>query len=257
MPLNRGTQKQIAQRFKGNLDYFKKPHYWRSIRFWTILAVCLLGTAAMAWIYFSGNETIYSPGPLSAPHARLESDCSQCHDPAKRTLAGATMKLTNHHIDGRCDVCHRGHFFHAANVENARTCTTCHQEHRGSGAMASTGNSQCLHCHSDAPEMAASAKKGRRMSAAAFDIHPALGWDVFKTPRPPEGFTAVITSFEKDHPEFRLRADKLSDANTLKFNHRRHLLETNDIPLVNGKLMDCAFCHQPGPRGAFFQKVSF
>src|SRR5688572_5968992 len=43
MPLNRGTQKQIAQRFKGNLDYFRKAHYWRRLRFLTILIVSLAG----------------------------------------------------------------------------------------------------------------------------------------------------------------------------------------------------------------------
>ena len=41
MALNRGTQKQIAQRFKGNLDYFRKPHYWRTVRLWTILAIVI------------------------------------------------------------------------------------------------------------------------------------------------------------------------------------------------------------------------
>ena len=51
MPLNRGTQKQIAQRFKGNLDYFRKAHYWRRLRFLTILIVSLVGGAALAGVH--------------------------------------------------------------------------------------------------------------------------------------------------------------------------------------------------------------
>ncbi len=257
MALNRGTQKQIAQRFKGNLDYFKKPHYWRRLRFWTILIVCLLGTAAMAVMYLSGRETIYNPGPISSQHARIANDCSQCHEPAKRSLSGAKLKLSNDGIDARCEKCHARHAFHESNVVNARACTACHREHEGAKSLATRDTSQCLRCHGDLREMTLSAEKGRSLRADAFDVHPDFGWKAIVAPRPLNGFTAVITSFENDHPEFRLLADKLRDSNTLKFNHRRHLVETNDIPLVNGRRIDCTFCHQPGPRGAFFQKVSF
>jgi hypothetical protein len=256
MALNRGTQKQIAQRFKGNLDYFRKPHYWRRIRLWTILLVSVLGTGAMALVYFGGKETIYNPGAISLHHARFADDCQKCHEAPKKLLAGATIKLSNAGIDERCEKCHAGFSFHQANVAHARACTTCHQEHQGSGPMAMPHNSQCARCHGDAPEMTASAEKGRALPAEAF-AKASFGWKTFNTPRPADGLTATITSFENDHPEFRLLADKLRDADTLKFNHRRHLVMTNDIPLVNGKQLDCTSCHQPGPRGAFFQRVTF
>lgn len=257
MPLNRGTQKQIAQRFKGNLDYFRKFHYWRRLRFLTILIVCLLGSAAMAWFFFGGSEAMYNPGPISQHHSQFAADCAQCHESQKKSLAGATIKLSNEGIDQRCEKCHARHSFHQPNVVHERSCTACHQEHHGSGPMAAPSDQQCAHCHGDAHEMAGSAAKGKSMAAGAFDYRPEAGWKVFKTPRPPNGFTEIIKSFIGDHPEFRVLADKLRDTNTLKFNHRRHLLETNDIPLVNGARLDCAFCHQPGAGGAFMQRLSY
>src|SRR5688572_13904714 len=147
MPLNRGTQKQIAQRFKGNLDYFRKAHYWRRLRFLTILIVSVAGLAALAFIFFRGPETMYNPGPISQHHAQFGDDCSQCHEPPKKSLAGATLKLTNADIDQRCQNCHRGFSFHQPNVVRERSCTACHQEHQGSGAMAAPGDAQCLKCH--------------------------------------------------------------------------------------------------------------
>jgi hypothetical protein len=142
-------------------------------------------------------------------------------------------------------------------VVHARSCTACHQEHLGSGPMAAPTDAQCLKCHGDAHEMAASAEKGKSLAPAAFDFRASGGWEVFRTPRPIEGFTAAFNSFATDHPEFRARADKQRDTNTLKFNHKRHLTDTNDIPLVHGQRLDCAFCHQPGPGGMFFQKIAY
>lgn len=257
MPLNRGTQKQIAQRFKGNLDYFRKGHYWRQLRFWTVLLVSLAGTAGMAYFYFRGPESIYNPGPISQHHWQFAKDCSKCHEPAGKSLAGATLKLTNEGIDARCEQCHTGHRFHEPNVVHDRSCTACHQEHQNSGPMSAPGDNQCLRCHGDAHEMAASSARGKALPEAAFDFRPSAGWAIFRTPRPPEGFTATFTSFATDHPEFRLIADHLRETNTLKFNHKRHLVQTNDIPLVDGRRIDCAFCHQPGPGGAFFQRITF
>src|SRR5882724_9391572 len=122
MPLNRGTQKQIAQRFKGNLDYFRKSHYWRRIRFLTILIVSLVGSAAMAWFFFGGSEGMYNPGPISQHHAQFAADCAKCHEPQKKSLAGAALKFTNEGIDQRCEKCHARHSFHQPNVVQDVSC---------------------------------------------------------------------------------------------------------------------------------------
>lgn len=258
MPLNRGTQKQIAQRFKGNLDYFRKPHYWRRVRFLTILIISLAGTAAMAWFYIRGRETMYTPGPISQPHAAFAKDCAKCHEPVSRLFAGAKFKFTNAGIDARCETCHARHSFHEPNTVSDRSCTTCHQEHLSSGPMSPPGDAQCARCHGDAHEMQRSSEKGKTLAAAEFDYRPDTGWNILKAPRPANGFTAVFNSFADDHPEFRVVADKLRETNTLQFNHHRHLVQTDDIPrLPGGQAMDCRFCHQPAAGGAFFQKVSY
>ena len=104
MRLDRGTQKQIAQRFKGNLDYFKKPHYWRRLRFLTILIVTLGGVAAMAVYYFLGPETFYNAGPISQPHAHFANDCQKCHEAPGRSLAKRNSFAA---MDGSCLKCHK------------------------------------------------------------------------------------------------------------------------------------------------------
>src|SRR5688572_14057200 len=120
MPLNRGTQKQIAQRFKGNLDYFRKPHYWRRLRLWTILLVCIIGVATMAFFFIAGPESIYNPGAISQHHAAFANDCNKCHEPPRQSLAGATLKFSNEGIDSRCVQCHKSHSFHQPNVVHER-----------------------------------------------------------------------------------------------------------------------------------------
>src|SRR5687768_9654273 len=163
MALNRGTQKQIAQRFKGNLDYFRKPHYWRRLRVWTILLVCIIGVATMAFFFIAGPESIYNPGVISQHHAAFANDCNKCHEPPRQSLAGATLKFSNEGIDSHCVQCHKSHSFHQPNVVHERSCTACHQEHHGSGPMAAPGDNQCAKCHGDAHEMAASAAKGKTL----------------------------------------------------------------------------------------------
>jgi len=257
MLFKRRTQKQISQRLADNLQYLRRPHYWRRLRFWTIFIVSIGGTAAMAWFYFSGSPAMYNPGPISREHARFAGDCEKCHEPADKKLEKAALRLNNQGIDPRCAACHPGRDFHEPDVVNARACTVCHQEHQGAGPMAPPETAQCIHCHGDTNRMLAFATAGSAIEPARFDFRPRAGWNVVSAPRPPGGFTEKITSFEGDHPEFRVLAQKLPDPDTLKFNHHRHLVQTNDIPLVNNKRIDCLFCHEPGPRGAFFQRVRF
>jgi hypothetical protein len=259
MPLNRGTQKQIAQRFMGNLGYFRQAHYWRRNRFLAILIVSLAGTAAMAWFFLHGPEKMYNPGPISQHHLHFAADCAQCHEPEKKSLAGAALKFTNEGIEQRCAQCHKQHSNHHPSVVNARSCTTCHQEHAGSGPMAAPGDVQCVRCHGDAHEMAASAQKGKSLGAAVLDYRPDLDWKVFKTPGRPTEF-ATLTSFAKDHPEFRVSDRKLPlrETNALLFNHYRHLMEANDIPaLKDGRRLDCVVCHEPAAGGAFMRPISY
>ena len=73
------TQKQIAEKYKGNLGYFHKPHYYRSLRLIAFLVVALASIAAVFTWRFWGNEEMFSTGPISANHAKFAHDCRACH----------------------------------------------------------------------------------------------------------------------------------------------------------------------------------
>lgn len=74
-------------------------------------------------------EQLVSPGPLSNAHARLEKNCSACHESFRKEAES-----------GRCAACHkavasdiRGRVgFHGRNPSARRsTCRSCHTEHKG------------------------------------------------------------------------------------------------------------------------------
>jgi hypothetical protein len=158
-------------------------------------------------------------------------------------------------IDMACQKCHTAHTLHQPNVVENVSCSYCHQEHRGSGAMASTTDAHCGICHGDAAIMQAASSRGTRLPHETF--HTAGHQNIFQTPRPQSGFTNVIRGFSKDHPEFRLHVDKLRDPNTLKFNHALHLASDAVRRLPAGQKLDCASCHEPEAAGIYFQRVSF
>ena len=121
--------------------------------------------------------------------------------------------------------------------------------------MASTTDAHCRICHSDAVALQGASSKDTRFPHDTFWV--AGHQNVFQTPRPQSGFTNVISGFSKDHPEFRLHADKLRDPNTLKFNHALHLGSDAVRRLPAGQKLDCVSCHEPEAAGIYFQRVSF
>lgn len=76
-------------------------------------------------------ERLVSPGPLSAPHAKLEANCNSCHE----SFSKASQ-------NGKCLACHKdiasdvraGSGYHGK-YGNARTwsCKACHSDHKGRG----------------------------------------------------------------------------------------------------------------------------
>ncbi len=255
------TQKSIAERFKGNLDYYKKAHYLRRAKFLVTSLVVLGGVVAMvAWNFF-GSEKFYSSGSITRSHAQFASQCEKCHvggntaEQIKNSFSkGRSMALSA--MDKACLKCHVGFDFHQPNVVQGHSCVECHHEHTGSGPMHPPANQNCLTCHGDAKVMQASFERGKLLPSEAFDYRHAFGIDAFKAPRPERGHTQVISGFDTDHPEFQLVAEKLRDPDTLKFNHQLHMTSPN-IPEVDGMKLDCAFCHQPDIAGAFNKKVSY
>jgi hypothetical protein len=260
MPNPRKSQKQIAQQYAGNRRYFKTLHPFRRAR-WFLVLICALAAAIVGAIYIRDLralpkfEGFSSSGPLSQAHASFGQDCEKCHDPAVRIdpLKPAVFTAS---IDAKCEVCHVQHTFHNANVVDPPSCVDCHHEHLGAGPMQPVADLNCATCHGNAAVMAASAQKGAQMPADFFHVVPRdENLVYFQPPRPPNGYTRVFQSFEGDHPDFQIQRDKLSDPDTLMFNHRLHL--TGDIPQVDGRKLDCAYCHKPDSRGAYMEPVNF
>jgi hypothetical protein len=262
------TQKQIAERYKGNLGYYNRLHPWRRWRLIVSLLTILAGLVAIWLFQKRGHETFFNAGKISSSHAAFADDCAKCHD--KSLLGGALTpeKFTAvvrerfrngvafDPIDRKCETCHQQHTFHEANVVQNKSCSACHQEHQGPGPMKMVASFQCASCHNNSATMEAAAQKGAQLPPAAFHRHPSPPQQVaFELPRPPRGYTQVFSSFWNGHPEFQLTTAKPRDPDVLRFNHQRHFAA--DIPSVNGQKLDCNYCHKPNPDGRFYQRVSF
>lgn len=260
MPEPRRTQKQIAERYKGNLGYYKKPSHWRRARRWTSFVAIVGGIAAVIFFDRRAPQTFFNTGPISSAHATFGNDCAQCHEPARPSvqLIGQRFQhgISFTAIDRKCETCHQGHDFHEPNVIENRSCSTCHQEHRGAESMRAGASNNCASCHDNRAIMEASAAKGRQLPPATFHLQRTPATQVvFSLPRPADGFTKTFASFAAGHPEFQHDYEKARDPDVLRFNHQRHLAA--DIPQVNGRKLDCAFCHQPEPSGHYMKRISF
>jgi hypothetical protein len=264
------TQKQIAERYKGNLGYYKRKHPWRVAR-WCVSVLALAGGIAGIYVFQKrGNEEFFSSGKISSPHRGFAQDCAKCHDKGAALGDGITLakfksvvKDRFHRgidftaIDLKCEKCHQQHALHEPNVVENRSCSVCHQEHLGPGPMLRVADSQCASCHSNSAVMEASAKKGTQLPPATFHLRPHPAQQVvFEMPRPPRGYTQVVSAFAGDHPEFQLVREKARDPDVLRFNHQRHF--ATDIPPVEkGRKLDCNYCHKPDPEGRFYQRINF
>jgi hypothetical protein len=263
MAAPRRTQKQIAERYKSNLGYYRKLHPWRRTRALVSLIALVGGIVAIAVFQLRGRETFFNPGKISAPHSGFADDCAACHD--KTASTGKLRAIVSdrfHHglafepIDRKCETCHERHMFHEPNVVQNRSCTACHQEHQGLRSLTLVASSQCASCHSDSASMEASAQKGMKLQWANYHrhLHPPQQI-VLELPRPSRGYTQTFDSFWNGHPEFQLIRDKARDPDMLRFNHQRHF--ASDIPPVNGRKLDCNYCHKLDPEGRYYQRINF
>ena len=273
------TQKQIAERYKGNLGYYNKLHAWRRARLMVSLFFFIGGLTAI-WVFYKRTpEKFFNPGPLSAHHAALPNNCNDCHDKSLITggrLTSEKFKETIRDsfrngvasnriqlIDKKCEACHfklsgRVHTFHEANVVQDRSCSSCHQEHQGPTSVKLVASSQCASCHNNSGTMEAAAQKGMQLPPDVFHRHPhSPPQAVFELPRPPRGYTQTFSSFWEGHPEFQLITAKARDPDVLRFNHQRHF--ASDIPALDNKgtKLDCNYCHKPQPDGRFYQRINF
>jgi hypothetical protein len=263
------TQKQIAERYKGNLGYYNRLHPWRRARLIVSFLTITSGLLAIWLFQKRGRETFFNAGQISTSHTRFAGDCAKCHDKSLMTARSLTPDkfkavvrdrfrngVAFDPIDRKCETCHQQHTFHEASVVQNKSCSACHQEHQGPGPMKMVASFQCASCHNNSEKMEAAAQKGMQMSPDAFHRHPHLPQQVaFELPRPTRGYTQTFSSFWNGHPEFQLTTAKPRDPDVLRFNHQRHF--SSDIPLVNGQKLDCNYCHKPNPDGHFYQRISF
>ena len=263
------TQKQIAERYKGNLGYYKKVHPWRRARR-LVTVISIIGGLIAIWIYQTrGRESFFSTGKISAEHAGFGDNCASCHDKSLAAGGPLTPKkfraiikerfrngIAFEPIDKKCETCHTHHAFHEPNVVQNRSCSACHQEHEGPGPMKLVASSNCASCHNNRSIMDLAAQKGMQVNWQNFHRHPQPAQRVaFELPRPPRGYTQTFSSFWDGHPEFQINSANLPDPNVLRFNHQRHF--ASDIPSVNGQKLDCNYCHRPDTEGRFMQRISF
>ncbi len=263
------TQKQIAERYKGNLAYYKRLHPWRAARIAVSFVALVGGLLAVLYYHRHANPEFFNPGAISSGHALIAQDCAKCHQPklAPRELLDPyklgfalgqqfNLRTTVALIDGKCANCHADRDFHAPTVVANRSCSACHQEHRGPEAISLASDRDCAACHNDRKVMQASAALGRQLPASAFPPPRNLAQRAaLQLPRPPDGQTQVFARFDGAHPDFRWEQNQARDPDTLRFNHQRHFAA--DIPLSHGRRLECASCHQPEPDGRYLRRISF
>src|SRR5450755_3851452 len=83
------TQKQIAERYKGNLGYYKKVHPWRRARRLVSVIAIIGGLIAILIFQPRGHETFFTSGKISAEHAAFGNNCATCHD--KSLMIGGSL----------------------------------------------------------------------------------------------------------------------------------------------------------------------
>ena len=291
----RKTQKQVAEKYKGNLAYFKKPGRLRRLRFWLVFFAFVIGATAIFLYVTSGEKTFYNTGPITSTHASL--DCQSCHhasdgelvrdrllplletwkkrvesgqNPFQEKPAAFFAKLD---VDASCANCHeaqRQHApqwfslatrFHSSQIAmvDAGSCSSCHEEHAGPGPMKAADAASCIGCHNDASRLAQTAHRvslpKNHPSSVAINAKLPDGAVHFLPPVPAGHVVKTFASFADGHPDFAYQAPGLKDPNVIRYNHKRHAQA--DIPQVDGRRMDCNSCHKLGSTGDDYLPVTF
>jgi hypothetical protein len=104
----------------------------RHVRPLLALVVVMLANLSSHPAAAAGLETLIMPGKVTRAHAKLEEECSQCHDRADRNRQ--TTLCMNCHKDVAADVrAHTGFHGRLQAIDTAQ-CKACHSEHVGRDA---------------------------------------------------------------------------------------------------------------------------
>ncbi len=216
----------------------------------------------------------WNPGPVSAAHQVIGSDCRACHQ-----FPFIQVR------DLSCVGCHKQIAQHVVPVKTAAgegatsdqlygRCTSCHRDHKGT-QMAPHGQAECTSCHGSEERM-----KGIVATVTNFNCDA------------PDGKPAKVRDFDGCHPEFRLAVQDppsqrdpnkkgeyvvrwvdlgskdMVERSNLKFDHKLHLDKAGVRDRVgklrdpdpakdkqegkdpaNRRLLRCGDCHQPAEGG--------
>ena len=252
-PTTKGRAKRIA------LDYFKRPHPFRSAKLLLSIALPLVAAGWLIVAAVRGDQRLYSSGPVSAAHTMFGARCGDCHAAAAGAAAAGFTPRAAFFVpvsDRTCSVCHEGPVHHGSQAFTP-ACSSCHFEHKSRTRLVDLGDRQCTQCH-----VSLETKEGHG---------PA--------------FAAKIADFQSGHPEFavnvvrdgrRARArldDKAAprDAAQIKLNHAVHLKAglkgLDDVKARTGKLglierdgkpaLNCTYCHRLDAHRVSIEPVSF
>ncbi len=105
----------------------------RHVRPLVALVVVMLASLSSHPAPAAGIETLIMPGKVTRAHAKIEEECSQCHDRADRNRQAALCMAC--HKDVAADVgAHKGFHGRLPSVDKAQ-CKACHSEHQGRDAV--------------------------------------------------------------------------------------------------------------------------
>jgi hypothetical protein len=205
----RSPSRDLSDPHDGSRGYFHRPGWITRWKLW-LAAVGLAVVSSWALLDAAAPRrfaTAHSPGALASPHAAWESNCAACHVGFSLTDIGpvSLFRAGERWHTVTCEKCHTGPAHHASvNAEGAAfhaRCANCHHDHDGqSKLLARVADQQCVRCHKNLPAH-------HTNSASAI--------------------SATVTSFARDHPEFRLVAAQAGatsyEKRTLKFSHALHM----------------------------------
>lgn len=150
---------------------------------WIVWLIATLGLAG----YFAFSLTsqphsaarTFLPGVTTHGHYQIELQCSACHTPGMGVQQDACTKCHGAELKAATDTHPRSKFAdpgkaHLLQQLDARSCTTCHQEHvpgRTSSMGLSLPKDYCWHCHQEVGEQRPSHKDLAYDSCATAGCH--------------------------------------------------------------------------------------
>lgn len=251
------TTKSRAKRIA--LDYFKRPHRFRSAKLLLSIALSLTAAGAVTVYAIRGDHRLYSSGPVSTGHAMFGTRCDDCHAAAVPVAGPGATPRTGFFLpasDRACSVCHEGPVHHGSQAFTP-ACSSCHFEHKGRDRLVDLGDRQCTQCHARLQT-----KEGRAPAFASKIEHFESGHPEFAVSVARDGAAARVRLDDKPAPR---------DAAQIKLNHAVHLKGglkgLDEVKARTGKLglverdgkpaLSCTYCHRLDAHRVSIEPVSF